>query len=105
MRHRVRALDAEFFPRLTSANPVRIKAHDVERFHRECALVREHLEGICGAADLSGQDGLAVDVVTGQAIGPRASPEAFRQLVSRHLANIEYTARRAKQVGGEIEIS
>ena len=100
----VRALGTEFFPRLMSGNTVRIQAHEVARFQGECALVREHLEAICGAVDLSGQRGLAVDLAAGQAISPRASRETFRQLVSRHLANIEDAAQRAAQVGGQVEI-
>lgn len=100
----VSALGAEFLPRLTSGNSVRIQAHEVARFQRECALVREHLEAICGAVDLSGQRGLAVNLATGQAISPRASRETFCQLVSLHLANIEDAAHSAAQVGGQVEI-
>lgn len=100
----VRALGAEFFPRLASGNPVRIEHHEVARFQHECALLREHLDAICGAVDLSGQHGLAVNLATGQAISPRASREAFRQLVDLHLANIEDAAQRAAQAGGRVAI-
>lgn len=98
------ALGAEFFPRLASGNPVRIEAHEVARFQSECALVREHLDAICGTVELSGQHGLAVDRATGQVISPRASREAFRQLVELHLANFEDAALRAVQAGGQVEI-
>src|SRR5215475_7683455 len=62
----VRALGAEFFPRLASGNPVTIKPHEVARFRRECLLLRENLEAICADVDLSAQDGFAVNVATGQ---------------------------------------
>jgi hypothetical protein len=100
----VRALGAEFFPRLASGNTVRIQAHQVAAFQRECALVRAHLEAICGAVELAGQHGIAVNTATGQVTSPAASPETFRQLVSARLANIEDAAQRAAQAGGQIEI-
>ncbi|MBO0835432.1 MAG: hypothetical protein J2P28_07925 [Actinobacteria bacterium] len=100
----VRALGAEFFPRLALGNEVRIKPHEVARFQHECALLREHLDAICGAVELSGQHGTSVDLATGQVSRPGASHEAFRQLVDLHLANIEETAQRAAQAGGQIAI-
>src|SRR5262245_59527925 len=102
---RVRALGAEFFPQLASGNPVTIEPHAVARFQRECLLLRDNLEDICADLDLSAQDGLAVDVATGQVTRAAASREAFRQLVSLHLANIEDAAQRAAQTRGEVVIS
>ena len=100
----VRALGGELFQRLTSGNPVRIQAHEVARFQHECALVREHLDTICDAVDLSRHHGLSVNPATGQVISPRASRERFRQLVDLHLANIEDAARRAAQAAGQVAI-
>jgi hypothetical protein len=100
----VHALGAEFFPRLASGNPVRIKHDETARFQRECALLRENLDAICGDVDLSGQHGLAVDMATGQVTRAAASREVFGQLVSLHLANIEDAAQRAAQAGGEVVI-
>ncbi|MBO0823593.1 MAG: hypothetical protein J2P27_07000 [Actinobacteria bacterium] len=74
------------------------------RFQQECALLREHLDAICGAVELSGKHGISVDLATGQVSRSGASREAFRQLVELHLANIEETAQRAAQAGGQIAI-
>jgi len=100
----VRALGAEFFPRLASGNPVSIKPHELARFQRECVLLRANLDAICRGVDLSGQRGLAVDMGTGQVTSAAALGEVFRQLVSVHLANIEDAAQRAAQAGGEVVI-
>jgi hypothetical protein len=96
----VHALGAEFFPRLTQGNPVCIKPHEVARFQRECALLREHLDAICGSVDLAGQHGIAVDMETGQVISPSASRETFRQLVSLHWRTSKTAAQRAAQAAG-----
>ena len=98
---RVRALGAEFFPRLASGNPVSIRPDEVAQFRLECQLLRENLNAICDSVDLSGQDGVAV-LASGQVVSPAASGEVFRELVSLHLANIEDAAQRAAQVGGEV---
>jgi hypothetical protein len=100
----VRALGAEFFPRLAAGNQVNIKPHEVARFQRECALLRENLDAICVGVDPSGQHGLAVDMATGTVTSPGASRKAFQQIVSLHRANIEDAAQRAAQAGGEVVI-
>lgn len=81
-----------------------IKPHEVAPFQRECVLLRENLDAICADVDLSAQHGLAVDVATGQLTSASASGDAFRQLVSLHLPNIEDAAQRAAQAGGEVRI-
>jgi hypothetical protein len=100
----VRSLGADYFPRLASGNPVTIKPHEVAPFQRECVLLRENLDAICADVDLSAQHGLSVDVATGQLTAASASRDAFRQLVSLHLANIEDAAQHAAQAGGEVRI-
>jgi len=98
----VRALGAELFPRLASGNPVIIARDEVAQLQHECSLLRENLKRICDGVDRSRQDGLAVDMTSGQVVRPAASEEVFRELVSVHLANIEDAAQRAAQLDGEV---
>jgi hypothetical protein len=99
----VRALDAKYFPRLADAD-LRVDAGEVAAFLRECALLREHLDAITAAADLSRQSGVAVNTATGHVTTVSDSPEVFREQVSLRLANIEAAARRALETGGEVVI-
>jgi hypothetical protein len=99
----VRALGAMYFPRLAEAD-LCVGAAEVAAFLRECALLREHLDAIAAAADLSRQPGVAVNTATGRVTAAQDSPEVFREQVSLRLANIEAAARRALDTGGEVTI-
>ena len=99
----VRALGAEYFPRLAGAD-LRVDAGEVAAFLRECALLREHLHVIAIAVDLSRQPGVAVNTATGHVTAVSDSPEVFREQVSLRLASIEAAARRALEIGGEVVI-
>ena len=99
----VRALGAEYFPRLAGAD-LRVDAGEVAAFLRECALLREHLDAIAAAVDLSRQPGIAVNTATGRVTAVSDSPEVFRKQVSLRLANIEFAARHALELGGEVVI-
>lgn len=99
----VRALGAEYFPRLAE-DDLRVEAGEVAAFLRECAVLREHLDAIAAAVDLSHQPGVAVNTATGHVTAVSDSPEVFREQVSTRLANIEAAARRALEVGGEVVI-
>jgi len=99
----VRALGAEYFPRLAEAD-LRVGAGEVAAFLRECALLRENLYAIAASVDLSRQPGIAVNMGTGRVTVMSDSPEVFREQVSLRLANIEAAARRALEAGGELVI-
>jgi hypothetical protein len=98
---RVRALGAVYFPELAERD-LRAAAGEVAAFLRECALLREHLNAITGAVDLSGQPGTAVDLASGSVTAVAGSREVFREQVSQRLANIEAAASRALFLGGEV---
>lgn len=99
----VRALGADYFPRLEDAD-LFVDAEEVTAFLRECALLREHLDAITAAVDLSQQPGIAVDTATGRVITVSESHEVFREQLALRLANIEAVARRALEIGGEVVI-
>lgn len=99
----VRALGAKYFPRLAETD-LHVGAGDVTAFLRECALLREHLDVIVAAVDLSCQSGIAVDMASGRVTAVSGSAEVFREQVSLRLANIEAAARRALDIGGEMLI-
>lgn len=99
----VRALGAKYFPRLAGSD-LYVDAGDVAAFLRECALLREHLDVIAAAVDLSCQPGIAVSTATGSVTAVAGSPEVFRGQVSLHLANIEAAARHALEIGGYVVI-
>lgn len=99
----VRALGAEYFPRLAEAD-LYVNAGEVTAFLRECALLRENLDAIAAAVDLSRQPGVAVNMATGLVSAVSDSPEVFLEHVSLRLANIEAAARRALEIGGELVI-
>lgn len=99
----VRALGAEYFPRLAVAD-LYVDAGEVTAFLRECALLRANLDAIAAAVDLSRQPGVAVNMVTGLVAAMSDSPEVFREHISLCLANIEAAARRALEIGGEVVI-
>src|ERR1700751_807432 len=73
----VRALGADYFPRLAGAD-LRVDAGEVTAFLRECALLREHLDAIAAAVDLSRRPGIAVNTATGHVTIVSDSPEVFR---------------------------
>jgi hypothetical protein len=100
----VRGLGAEFFPRLASGEMVTIEEDELARFQRECALVRENLDAICADVDLASQHGFVVGNAPGQVVRANASREAFRDLVSQRLANIEDAVRRAANARGAVVI-
>jgi hypothetical protein len=99
----VRALGAEYFPQLDGAD-LYIDAGQVTAFMRECALLRQHLDAIAAAVDLSRQEGIAVNTATGIVTAVSESREVFREHVSLRLASIEAAARRALEIGGEVVI-
>jgi hypothetical protein len=82
----VRALGAEYFPRLAEAD-LRVGAGEVAAFLRECALLRENLYAIAASVDLSRQPGIAVSAATGRVTVTSDSPEVFREQVSLRLAH------------------
>lgn len=99
----MRALGAEYFPRLAVAD-LYVDAGEVTAFLRECALLRANLDAIAAAVDLSRQPGVAVNMVTGVVAAMSDSPDVFRERISLCLANIEAAARRALEIGGEVVI-
>lgn len=99
----VRALGAEFFPQLDGAD-LCVKAGEVKPFLRECALLRQHLDAIVAAVDLSRQPGIAVNTAAGRGTAVSESREIFREQLSMRLANIEAAARRALEIGGGVVI-
>lgn len=99
----VRALGAEYFPRLARAD-LHVDAGEVAAFLRECTLLREHLDAIAAAVDLSRQPGIAVNTAMGRVTAVSDSPEVFREQVSLRLANVESAARCALELGGEVVI-
>jgi hypothetical protein len=99
----VRALGAKYFPRLDGAD-LCFDAGEAAAFLGECALLREHLDAIAAAVDLSRQQGIAVNIATGHVTAVSKSREVFQNQVSLRLANIEAAARRALEIGGELVI-
>lgn len=97
-------LGSELFPRLASGEMVTIRADELPRFQRECALMRENLDAICADVDLTGQHGFVVGTAPGQVVQASAAREVFRDLVSQRLANIEDAARRVATAGGAVVI-
>jgi hypothetical protein len=78
---------------------------EMATFLRACPLLREHLDAITAAAELSRQPGTAVNTATGRRVTAVAdSPEIFRDQAGLRLANIEAAARRALKTGGEAVI-
>jgi hypothetical protein len=99
----VRALGAQYFPQLDGAD-LCVDAREVTTFLRECALLREHLDAIVAAVDLSRQPGIAINTATGRVTAVSDSHEIFREQVSMRLANIEAAAYRALEIGGDVVI-
>jgi hypothetical protein len=71
---------------------------------RECALLRQHLDAIAAAVDLSRQKEIAVNTATGIVTAVSESREVFREHVSLRLASIKAAARHAPEIGGEVVI-
>lgn len=98
----VRELGATIFPRLASGDLYVMPGRELNDFRRECRLIREHLEEIAAAVDLSRQEGAVV--TTGGVTRPGESRAVLRDTISRRLANIEAAIRRAKKVRGGVLI-
>ncbi|MFC1410545.1 hypothetical protein ACEZDG_14855 [Streptacidiphilus sp. N1-1] len=79
---RVQALGAEFFPALATGD-LYVEPGEVERFQRECALLRANLETVAGGVD---------------------PHRATVGTVSARLAHIEDAARRAREVGAGVVV-
>ena len=99
----VRSLGAEYLPQLADSD-LRIRTTEMAAFLDECALLREHLDALAAVVDVTGQSGVAIDTATGRTVAASRSREAFRELVSLRLSNIEAAARRALAIGGDIVI-
>lgn len=95
------ALGAEYFLQLAGAD-LYVDAGEVTAFLRECGLLRENLDVIAAAVDLSRQPGVAVNMATGLVAAVSDSPQVFREHVSLCLANVEAAAPRALEIGGEV---
>jgi hypothetical protein len=102
---RVRALGAEFFPVLATQD-LYVEPDGVERFQRECALLRANLEVVAEDVDPLNPRSADFRTVGGrQQIHAPANPHAaFVATVSARLANIEDAARRALAIGAGVVI-
>ena len=102
---RVRVLGAEFFPVLATQD-LYVEPGEVERFQRECALLRANLEIVAEGIDPLNPHGATFRMVGGRY--GRHEPEdphaTFVATVSARLANIEYATRRALAIGAGVVI-
>jgi len=102
---RVRALGAEFFPAL-AVGDLYIEPDEVERFLRECALLRANLEIVAEGVSPHNPRSADFRMVDGryQLHEPDDPHAAFVAIVSARLANIENAAHRALAAGASVVI-
>ena len=100
---RARALGAEFFPQLAQ-DDLYIEHEHVEPFQHECRLLRENLEILAAGTDPLKPKATFVIANTGHSVDRPDLHAAFRETVSRRLANIEAAAQRAIDSGGGVVI-
>lgn len=102
---RVRELGAELFPALASGD-LYVEPGDVERFQRECALLRANLEIVAQGVSPANPRSADFRSVDGryQLYEPEDPHAAFVAVVSMRLANIEDAVRRALAIGAGVVI-
>ena len=100
---RVRALGAEFFPRLTQED-LYIEQEQVEQSQRECRLLRENIEIVAVGTDPLNPKATHFTAGARRPVDPPDPHAAFLETVSRRLANIETAAQQAIEIEGGVVI-
>jgi len=100
---RVRALGAEFFPRLAHED-LYIAQEQIEQFQRECRLLRENIEIVAFGTGPLNPKATYFIAAAKRSVDPPDSHAAFLETVSKRLANIEAAVQRAVDVEGGVVI-